>query len=224
MPKEVRVVSLSLLLCRQCSVLHPLPAGPTADDDLIHDLAAFRAAHEAHGLADAQRLPDAALFDGPTWDPMSTRWFRVIAGPDILLVRSWRSSIEEPRRFEVTAVPPPTADCIDVDEALLRRALDRHFYPHAIRPTKVERVVRTVHELIAPLDPRFVETTFDDASLPNASIGPFPPALCDALLARCTAFLDAWEAERLRTFIAEHHLEDGALAVRVRRILNRSAA
>jgi hypothetical protein len=217
-------MSVSLLLCRQCGVLHPLPAQPNADDDTAQDLQAFRTLHGAHGIADAERLPDSALFDGPTWDPMSTRWFRVATGTEVLLVRSWRTSIEEPRRFEVTAMLPPTSDCIDVDEPLLRRALDHHFYPHAIRRAKVERVVDTVRALIAPLDPSQVETTFDDAALPNTSIGPFPGALCDALLDRCAPFLDDWERERLRTFIAAHRLEDGALAVRVRRILDRSAA
>lgn len=217
-------MSLSLLLCRQCGVLHPVPARPNADDDLVHDLLAFRAVHAAHGLAEAQRLPDSALFDGPTWDPMSTRWFRIAVGADVLLVRSWRTSIDEPRYYAVTAAPPPTAECIEVDEALLRRALDRHFYPHTIRPLKVERFVDAVRELIALLDPAAVETTFDDATFPNASLGPFPAAYCEALLARCTPFLDAWELERVRTFIAAHRLEDGALAVRVRRILARSAA
>lgn len=214
----------SFLLCRQCGVLHPVSVHPAADDEAGHGLAEFRAEHHAHVLEDAERLADSALFDGPTWDPMSTRWFRVVAGADVLLVRSWRTSIDEPRRHEVTSAPPPAAGCIEVDEALLRRALDRHFYPHAVRPVKLERFVHTVYELIADLDPGEVETTFDDAALPNASIGPFPAELCDALVNRCAPIFDAWELERVRRFVADHRLEDGALAVRVRRILDRSAA
>lgn len=213
----------SFLLCRHCGVLHPVHVH-SGDDEAIQELAAFRAEHEAHVLEDAQRLPDSALFDGPTWDPMSTRWFRVDAGADVLLVRSWRTSIDEPRRHELTTAPPLDAGCIEVDEPLLRRAFDRHFYPHAVRPAKLERFVHTVHELIADLDPGEVETTFDDAVLPNASIGPFPPDLCDTLLNRCAPIFDAWELERIRSFIADHRLEDGALAVRVRRLLQRSAA
>ena len=213
----------SFLLCRHCGILHPVPVQP-AEDETVEDLATFRAEHEAHVLEDAQRLPDSALFDGPTWDPMSTRWFRVTAGADILVVRSWRTSVDEPRRHEVTSAPPQAAGCIEVDEPLLRRALDRHFYPHAVRPAKLERFVHTVHELIADLDPGEVETTFDDVALPNASIGPFPPDLCDVLMARCAPIFDAWELERVRSFIADHRLEDGALAVRVRRLLDRSAA
>jgi hypothetical protein len=214
----------SFLLCRRCGVLHPVPVHSIEDEEAVQELAAFRAGHAAHVLEDAQRLADSALFDGPTWDPMSTRWFRVAAGADELVVRSWRTSIDEPRRHEVTTTPPLDAGCIEVDEPLLRRALDRHFYPHAVRPGKVERFVHTVHELIADLDPGEVETTFDDAVLPNASIGPFPPELCDTLLNRCTPIFDTWELERVRSFIANHRLEDGALAVRVRRMLQRSAA
>jgi hypothetical protein len=214
----------SFLLCRHCGMLHPLPDQPEADDDAAQDLAGFRAEHAAHVLEDAQRLPDSALFDGPTWDPMSMRWFRVATGADVLLVRSWRTSIDDPRRYQISAAAPPVAECIDVDESLLRRALDRHFYPHAVRPAKLERFVYTVRQLVADLHPAEVETTFDDATLPNASIGPFPAELCDALVDRCTPIFDAWELERVRSFIADHRQEDGALAVRVRRILNRSAA
>ena len=214
----------SFLLCRHCGVLHPVSIDSSADEDAAQDLAAFREEHEAHVLEDAQRLEDPALFDGPTWDPMSTRWFRVAAGADVLIVRSWRTSIDEPRRHELTASAPHAAGCIEVDEPLLRRAFDRHFYPHAVRPAKLERFVHTVHELIADLDPAEVETSFDDVTLPNASIGPFPDELCDALLNRCTPIFDDWEMERVRSFIADHRLEDGALAVRVRRILDRSAA
>jgi hypothetical protein len=201
-----------------------VPVYSRDDEEAVQELAAFRAEHEAHVLEDAQRLPDSALFDGPTWDPMSTRWFRVAAGADELLVRSWRTSIDEPRHHELTSETPLDAGCIEVDEPLLRRAFDRHFYPHAVRPAKLERFVHTVHELIADLDPGEVETTFDDAALPNASIGPFPSDLCAALLNRCAPIFDAWELEHVRSFIADHRLEDGALAVRVRRILQRSAA
>lgn len=214
----------SFLLCRHCGVLHPVLVDRGLDEDVAHDLAEFRAEHEAHVLEDAQRLDDPALFDGPTWDPMSTRWFRVTAGADILLVRSWRTSVDEPRRHELTSTAPDAAGCIEVDDSMLRRAFDRHFYPHAVRPTKLERFVHTVHELIADLDPGEVETSFDDVDLPNASIGPFPSDLCSTLLDRCAPIFDAWEMERVRSFIADHRLEDGALAVRVRRILARSAA
>jgi hypothetical protein len=69
-----------------------------------------------------------------------------------------------------------------------------------------------------------VDIAFDDAALPNTSIGPFPAGLRDALVGRCAAIFDAWELERVHRFIDDHRHADGTLAVRVRRVPDRSAA
>jgi len=215
-------VNNTYLLCRDCSELHPLCRAD--DDDAALDLAEFRAAHAPHDLAEAQRVADSALFDAPPWDPMGTRFFRVTVGSLLLDVRSWRESIDEPLQYELVSAAPASTETIDVDAPLLRRALDRHFFPHALRPLKVERFVDIVNELLGTLDPATAETSFDDPTLPNAGIGPFPPTLCDVLLDRCTPIFDTWEMGRVGSFIEDHRFEDGALAIRVRRILARSAA
>jgi hypothetical protein len=156
---------------------------------------------------------------------MAARWFHVAAGADLFLVHSWRTSIDEPRRYELECGAMPADEpFVDVDESLLRRALDRHFFPHALRPAKLEAFVGAVRELIERLDAAEVDVSFDDVTLPNASIGPFPAALCETLLARCTGAFDAWELDRLRLFVSEHRQEDGALAVRVRRTVVSRAA
>jgi hypothetical protein len=215
-------VNDAFLLCRHCGILHDLATD--GDDDALQDLADFRAAHTEHALEEARRVADSALFDAPVWDPMATRWFRIAAGSDLLHVRSSRISIWEPRRHVVVSGPPPSAERVEVDEELLRRAFDRHFYPQRIRAAKVERFVDTVRALVIALDPRAVPTSFDDPDLPNTGIGPFPTLLRDVLMSRCAPIFDAWELERVRTFIEDHQLENGALAVRVRRVLDRSAA
>ena len=214
-------MSESYLLCRHCGVLHPVPTDTT--DDAMEDLTAFRAEHTAHVLEDAQRVPDSSLFAGPAWDPMTVQWFRVATGTDTLVVRSRRTSIEEPRRHEITSSLPRVVDRIDVDEALLRRAFVRHFCPSDGHSPQLERFVEAVHGLISDLDPNEVETTYDDAALPNASLGPFPAERCDALFRRCAPAFDAVERERLRSFIADQRLEYNALAVRVRRTVDASA-
>jgi hypothetical protein len=217
------MTSPALILCRPCGVLHPLPTR-AADDDALEDLASFRAVHEAHGLVGAERLAEPALFDGVTADPMSARWFRVAIGEEVLLVHSWRASIDEPRRFELSVESPPTTDTTEVDEPLLRRALDRHFYPQAIRSAKVERILAVVRSVVGRLDARDIEIAFDDPAFPNAAIGPLPGGLDQDVLGGCAGFLDAWELDRLRAFVTEHRGADGALAIRVRRLLDRSAA
>jgi hypothetical protein len=218
----------SFLLCRPCAALLPLaPLGPWHDTDAeaAAELAAFQAVHAAHGIETAERVDEPARIDRPAWDPLATRWFQVATDGDVLVVRSSRTSAEAPRRYELTPdALPPIRSRVDVDEPLLRRALDRHFFPHVIRPAELEAFVSTVRELLAPVDPAEIDTAFDDPSLPDAAIGPFPPGLAEHLIERCATFLDPVGLERARSFVRDHRAEDGALAVRVHRILVTRAA
>lgn len=218
----------AFLLCRRCGLLMPTdPCAPwrTDDGDAAAELAAFVAAHDAHGVERAERLDERIRIDRPVSDPFATRWFQVAAGAELLAVRSWRATLDEPRRYELAAGGlPPISRWIDVDEALLRRALDRHFYPHVIRPAQLEAFVCTVRDLLAPVDPAAIDIAFDDPSLPDAGIGPFPAPLAEDLMARCASLFDAVAMERARSFIRDHRAEDGALAVRVHRALVTRAA
>lgn len=218
----------AFLLCRACAAVLPLAAlaaWPDADEEAAAELAAFQAAHAAHGLEVAERLDEPSRIDRPPWDPLATRWYRVRVAGDVLVVRSGRSHADEPRRYDV--VPgdlPPVSTWIDVDEPLLRRALDRHFYPQVIRPAQLDAFVSTVRELLAPVDPADIDIAFDDPTLPDAAIGPFPPGLAEHLIERCANLFDPAALERARSFVRDHRAEDGALAVRVHRTLVTRAA
>lgn len=221
MPKVAISHRDGFLLCRRCGVLHPLALdgvdGRSAEAHAFAlDLQLFRSTHAPHSLELVMRLPAPAISDRPVWDPMATTWFQVAAGSDVLWVRSSRSSISAVRQREVATAPPPmTRGRVDVDARLLRSALDRHFYPHAIRPQKLDCFVRLVQELIGQLDPTGLATSFDDAELANAGIAPFPEALCSLLLQGCADIFDEWELGRVAQFIGAHRHEDGALALRV---------
>jgi hypothetical protein len=220
----------SFLLCRSCCLLYPLSTGRGGDSDLSDaetaaELRAFRTAHATHPLERAERVPDDVLLDRPSWDPMATRWFHVAAGSDLLLVRSGRTSIEEPRRYHIEqTMPQVDGPVVDLDETLLRRALDRHFFPQVLRRARVDAVIAVVRELLDRLDAGEVEVCFDDHTLPNTGIGPFPAELCDLLLGRCATLFDDVEIERMQAFVRDHSGADGALALRVRRTVVRRAA
>lgn len=216
------------LLCRRCGLLTPLAVpgfDPEHDADDAAELTAFRAAHEAHGIEAAERTGERAAVDRPVWDPMATRWFAVNAGGEVLAVRSWRPELDAARRYELAlGGPPPLTVWVDVDEPLLRRALDRHFYPHVIRDAQLDAFVAAVRELVATLDPDAVEIAFDDAALPDTGIGSLPAPVCERLLALCTTLFDSASLERADSFVRAHSGPDGALAVRVHRALASHAA
>jgi hypothetical protein len=215
----------TFLLCHSCEVLYPLDLAEldlpeTEAQACVEDLQVFRSEHRGHELEVVRRLPAASTYDRPAWDPMATEWFQVTSGSDTLLVRSWRDSIDEPRRRKLQPGPVPAEhSSVEVDLPLLRRALDRHFFPHALRARKLEEFLVLIHELIQDIDPATLEICFDDVEHANAGLAPFPDQLCDLLMLQCRTIFDESELPRVAEFVDSNRSAVGALAVRVHRQL-----
>lgn len=214
-----------MLLCRDCGVLHPLPpAEPIPQADDIDDLAIFRSTHRDHTLERAFRLPDPILHDRPAWDPMARAWFRVAVGEHAMFVCSSRTSIDEPRHHEICTTPPSFSLRTEVDESLLRRALEQHFFPNHLRADRLNAFVSVARRLYAETPGECLETSFDDPDLANAEIAACPLDLCARLRDEASrVFADGWERDRVGEFIDANVDEYGALAVRVLREINPSA-
>src|SRR5262245_51034264 len=137
-------MSESFLVCRPCGLISPLAIDEpqiyveeSVDD--VSDLETFRHLHALHGLEHATRLPTPAVYDRPVWDPMATSFFEITINGEVFLVRSWRSSIEEPRcRQLIGGVIQRGAATIELDQRYLRNALDRCFHPHVLADTVVD--------------------------------------------------------------------------------------
>jgi hypothetical protein len=211
----------TFLLCQSCQILYPLELTEAAFPDpereaCADDLGEFRREHRGHELEVVRRLPAASTYDRPAWDPMATEWFQVTSGNEAFLVRSWRNSIEEPRQRQLQPGSIPAEhSSVEIDVPLLRRALDRHFFPHALRARKLEQFVAAVEELIEDVDPSSLEISFDDVEGANASLAPFPDELSDLLLAQCRSIFDDSELQRVADFVHANRTAVGALGVRV---------
>lgn len=215
----------AMLLCRDCGVLQPIPPDrPAPDAEDVEDLESFRSTHSDHKLERAYRLPDPVLHDRPAWDPMARSWFRVAVGEHSMFVCSSRNSIDEPRHHVLCSAPPKLSIRAEVDEAMLRRALERHFFPNRLSPHRLTQFVVAARDLYAAIEAECVDTAYDDAELANAEIGPCPVDVCTQLRARAVSvFTDAWELERVLDFIDANADEYGALAVRVLREIQPAA-
>jgi hypothetical protein len=218
------------LLCRSCRLLHPLGVDgldlPKEDvEAFAFELQIFRSEHAEHGVEEAMRLPGPSTHDRRMWDPMASSWFHVTARGDTLLVRGWRTSIDEPRHYSLEpSLPVIETGPVVLEVALVRRALDRHFFPQVVSQRKIDAFVTVASDLVGRLDPTDVQTSYDDADVPNAAIGPLPDDVCDALLLHCAAIFDQWELQRVRRFVEENRNEYGVLAVRVHRQLALASA
>ena len=215
--------NIHFLACRDCGELYPLlsPSAATfaeTDADGEDTFRAFLARHRNHHISCLWRGDAEVQADRPFWDPMATLTFEVTDGDRSYVVRAARESIEDERVYQFL---PGTLEVgnteVQIDAHDLRRGLDRQFYPHALRPTKVDRFLAMVHELINQIDPQQLVIAFDAADDPDVSIASLPDPIFDEILERCSEIFDPWELPRVVDFLRDNREADGLLALRVRR-------
>jgi hypothetical protein len=210
------------LACHDCGVLHPIePPPPSLDETASDDYAAFAADHVTHHTTRLVRQGDETASDQPLWDPMGTLAFQATDGEQHYVVIGRRESIAEPRTYRFAPGELETRNSeVLLDDRDLRRGLDRQFFPHALRPTKVDRFISVVHDVVSHITPNDLEFAFDDADNPAVSIARMPTESYHELLTRCTEIFDPWEWPRVSRFLRDNRGEDGLLALRVRRQLS----
>jgi len=214
-----------LVACRTCLAVVQIQPHLPLDGETCGDYQTFFAVHRDHRIDLLLRLDERSLSDRPLWDPMATKYFEVTNGQERLLVRCSRPSIEDP--VERTLVPGTLAQteiALELEPDLIRRALDEHFYPNALRPTKVQQLLAELDELVHHIDPDTLGILYDDADDAQVSIARLPEQAYEDLAARCRRIFDDWEFERVQTFLTGHSGEDGVLTVRMKRVLSIQSA
>jgi hypothetical protein len=215
--------TIYFLACRDCGELYPLLGPSTASLDEA-DAASedpfrtFLARHRHHQIACLWRDHATVQADRPFWDPMATLTFEVTDGDRSYVVRAARQSIEDERVYQFlpgTLTVGTVEVQIDADD--LRHGLERQFYPHALRPTKIDRFLAMVHDLLNQIDPHQLVVAYDAPDDPEVSIASLPDQVFDEMLARCSESFDPWELPRIVDFLRDNREADGLLALRVRR-------
>jgi hypothetical protein len=213
-------VTNEYLVCRFCGLLSPISSAALEQslDTEISELDRFRAEHDAHGLEVAMRSDAAAVHDRPVWDPMAISWFEVRINDELFVVRSSRTTIENPRTWELlSGVIEHSAGEVELDQEYLRLALDEWFYPQVLPPRVSDRFLAVLEDITQAIDPDEITEAFDDSDDPQVSIAPLPISARERVLERTQAFLDDIERQRFAGFVDAHSGADGALALHVRR-------
>jgi hypothetical protein len=209
------------LACQDCGVLQPVVLLEPAQQDRATDSSendGFIAGHATHYTTLLVRQTPETASDRPLWDPLATLTFQATDGEQPYIVTARRESIEEPRVYHfMPGILEARNSEVVVDDRDLRRALDLQFFPHALRPTKVERFISVVHEVVRHIPPDNLEIAFDVADDPAVSVARMPSESYQELLMRCTEIFDPSEWPRVSRFLRDNRGEDGLLALRVRR-------
>lgn len=220
-------LEIGWLACRDCQVAHPVGAPAVGMPSELHDelsaaVTAFLNAHAGHQITHVRRDDECAVQSGlPLWDPMACVHMEVTDGNQYFVLTAKRRSIEEPRTYRIAPGRLEVRHaCVEVDDRDIRRSLDRAFYPQVLGETKIDRFVRTLHELLSHIEPNSLASAFDDADDPAVSIAPLPETICTELGQRCVEIFDPFELHRVLAFLHDNRSEAGALAVRIRRDLS----
>ena len=210
-----------LLACHDCGVLQPVAPVPSSWEDptaATDDYAVFAAGHARHRTGWLERDGADTASDRPLWDPLATLTFQATDGRQHYVVTASRESIDTARTYRfVPGILEIRTTEVAVHDGDLRRGLARHFYPHALHPTTVDRFFALVRDVVSHIHPEDLELAFDAADDPDVSIAGMPSDAYDDLLARSNDLFDASEWPRVRRFLSENRGEDGLLALRVRR-------
>ncbi len=212
--------------CHDCAVLHAVAHNSgmrhdEAGEEALQAYQEFIGSHAGHRTAAFYRCNAEAHADRPLWDPMATITFEVTDGQDQYLVRSARLSIDEPREYHFTRGSlAMQSTAIAIDDGDVRRGLDREFYPHVLRPTKLDRFVSVLRTVISRINPDELAIAYDAADDPAVSVAPMPDATSQELLAQCEEIFDPWEFSRVSSFVHKNRDEYGVLALRVHRLLS----
>lgn len=212
----------TFLGCRDCGVLVPVPLahpGEFQDDaaDTLLAISEFFRGHPFHPIAQFTKCDGETVATRPLWDPMTELRFEISDGTRTFVAHCRRSAVDEPRRFEFRPGRLEIATQLGLDFGDLRRSLDLEFHPHALRPTKVDNLIRLLRERIDHLELATIDIAYDDADDPDVSIAPLPSDTLEAVIRDSAAIFDPWELDKVSRFLRDNSREDGVLALRVRR-------
>jgi hypothetical protein len=211
------------LACHDCGTLVPADIAERTDfngaaQELALGLQEFVVEHASHSLSELRRTEAESVSNGPLWDPLAPIQIELTDGEQCYVASGRRACIDEARRYEFRLSTLRIVSCqVDIDERDIRRGLDLEFFPHAVRPTKVDEFVDALHNALREVETEDLEIAFVDAQDPAVSIARMPEPTFQRLLAASARIFDPWEMPLVQRFLEENREEDGVLALRVRR-------
>lgn len=216
--------------CRNCDAVHRVTAFDNApnysvsaggtNETVANDWQDFMARHAGHRLEPLEATGQSYFPDGRSSDPMAAGYIEATDGKETFLLRRFRSSIQEPLRYELVAGRLVHREStFEVQESALRKEMKLHFPWAPAEPLsdrKIDLFVQLYRQVVSGLDARSIYgrefTRVDD----NSVYRQLDAAAWSTLLENCRNCFTTDELAALRRFIDCHRDTDDVLAVVVR--------
>lgn len=204
--------------CRHCDEVHhvsPFDQAPAyaliageARETPADDWRDFMDRHAGHKLEPLRGIGGRHLAAEVSLDPMSVGYVEVINGHETFLLRSSRTSIEEPLRYRLIRGRIVNAGTkIEVQENAIRKEMKYHFSWGPAEPLddqKIDLFIELFKEVARGLIPSEIRISEDSCSEPGVSFGLVDSNAFAQLMAKCAASFLPREIEGLRRFIDSH--------------------
>jgi hypothetical protein len=212
------------LFCRDCLIAHRASDadrapmfGQDGSAQPVDDLQTFLRTHEEHAIGALTRTSDRESRSHPRWDPMIRVTVEATDGESSFVIVSGRNDVGSPRRFVVRPGRlVPIEEIAELDETLLRDAVDDALFPYAAPASLLDGFVDRVRTLIdrTPLDDFMLVD--EDRVDPTVELAGLPTSIVEPLRATLVHIFPKMEAARIVTLL-ERELRDEIPVVRVRR-------
>ncbi len=179
------------------------------------------ARHAGHKLEPMTATGNSYYPNGSAIDPMNARYIEISNGNEILLLRSSRSSIENPFSYEVVnGRLIQSGVSLEVQEDAIRKEMKLHFSSApsaALKDDKIAHFLTVFREVVSEIDPDSAREKGYSYTDDNVTYCELDIPTIDALMARCSRFFLPIELATLRRFVETHRQGDDVMALVKRR-------
>jgi hypothetical protein len=202
-------------LCRSCfevqllSAMESAPRSWEQDSDVQRDAdderTAFLHRHFGHPLTPLKKKKDRYFSDRPVWDPLRIAYEEVTDGRETYILKSWRTDLNEPRRYALLRGTLEVSITVQLPEEPLREELSRTF---SCSPQQAEMIVDRLQRVVASLPPEELLPAYCAADDPHLLFSHLNERHLRKCVEACQTGSGMFDKARLRDFFVQHQQKD----------------
>ena len=182
--------------------------GQSGSDD---EEQAFLRSHFGHALEPLKKKKDRYFADRPVWDPLRVAYEEVTDGRETYLLKSWRTDVNEPRRYALLRGTLEVSTTVQLPEEPLRSELARAF-PRVSQ--QADFIVRQLQHVVATLPPEELAPVYWSADDSQVLFSYLSERHLRQCVAACQTEGERLDTAEVRNFFAKHQ-QDEALTLEI---------
>lgn len=213
--------AVGVWLCRSCFEVQLLDAAQSApcsweqdsdfEGDAENEQTAFLRRHFGHPLTPLKKKKDRFFSDRPVWDPFRIAYEEVTDGKEIYILKSWRTDLNEPRRYALLRGALEVSITVQLPKEPLREELSHTF---SWSSEQAEMIVERLQRMVASLPPEELLPAYYAVDDPHLLFSYLHERHLRKCIEVCQTRSGVFDKARLWDFFVQHQ-QDDALTLEV---------